>query len=187
MSLNQDQAQNSSRSFYLAHQRCIEERRLPDGQIQLLVIPAIVCAAFSIELGFKAIVLQSGGSVSGHKLKELFSALEAPTQQQIVSAVGVAEGEFNTSLAEASNAFVEWRYIYERESANANVEFLSKLSKATQDARYSLNKQKRINIRMSERDLKKIRAKAIEEGIPYQSLISMLIHKYNEGKVSIDR
>ena len=52
-------------------------------------------------------------------------------------------------------------------------------------ARYSLNKQKRINIRMSERDLKKIRAKAIEEGIPYQSLTSMLIHKYNEGKLSI--
>ncbi len=54
-------------------------------------------------------------------------------------------------------------------------------------ARYSLNKQKRINIRMNERDLRKIRAKAIEEGIPYQSLIAMLIHKYNEGKVSIDR
>lgn len=54
-------------------------------------------------------------------------------------------------------------------------------------ARYSLNKQKRINIRMSERDLTKIRAKAIEEGIPYQSLISMLIHKYNEGKVLINR
>jgi predicted DNA binding CopG/RHH family protein len=52
-------------------------------------------------------------------------------------------------------------------------------------ARYSLNKQRRINIRMTERDLKKIRAKAIEEGIPYQSLISMLIHKYNEGKVTI--
>jgi predicted DNA binding CopG/RHH family protein len=54
-------------------------------------------------------------------------------------------------------------------------------------ARYSLNKPKRINIRMNERDLRKIRAKAIEEGIPYQSLISMLIHKYNEGKVSINR
>ena len=53
-------------------------------------------------------------------------------------------------------------------------------------ARYSLNKQRRINIRMTERDLKKIRGKAIEEGIPYQSLISMLIHKYNEGKVSIN-
>jgi predicted DNA binding CopG/RHH family protein len=54
-------------------------------------------------------------------------------------------------------------------------------------ARYSLNKQKRINIRMTERDLRKIRAKAIEEGIPYQSLISRLIHKYNEGKVSVNR
>lgn len=54
-------------------------------------------------------------------------------------------------------------------------------------ARYSLSKRKRINIRMSERDLKKIQAKAIEEGIPYQSLISMLIHKYNEGKISFSR
>ena len=53
--------------------------------------------------------------------------------------------------------------------------------------RYSLSKRKRINIRMSERDLKKIQAKAIEEGIPYQSLISMLIHKYNEGKLSFNR
>lgn len=73
-----------------------------------------------------------------------------------------------------------------------NEEWVSDLSKKEKKqyeeyARYSLNKQKRINIRMSERDLKKIRAKAIEEGIPYQSLISMLIHKYNEGKVSINR
>ena len=52
-------------------------------------------------------------------------------------------------------------------------------------ARNSLTKQKRINIRMTERDLKKIQAKAIEEGLPYQSLISMLIHKYNEGKVTV--
>lgn len=52
-------------------------------------------------------------------------------------------------------------------------------------AQSSLAKQRRINIRMTERDLKKIQAKAIEEGLPYQSLISMLIHKYNEGRVSI--
>jgi len=69
-------------------------------------------------------------------------------------------------------------------------EWISDLSKKEKKryeayARTSLTKQKRINIRMTERDLKKIQAKAIEEGIPYQSLISMLIHKYNEGKVSI--
>ncbi len=71
-----------------------------------------------------------------------------------------------------------------------NEEWISDLTKKEKKqyeeyARYSLSKRKRINIRMSERDLKKIQAKAIEEGIPYQSLISMLIHKYNEGKVLI--
>lgn len=53
-------------------------------------------------------------------------------------------------------------------------------------ARNSLSKRNRINIRINERDLNKIKAKAIEEGIPYQSLISMLIHKYNEGKIKIN-
>jgi len=73
-----------------------------------------------------------------------------------------------------------------------NEEWISALTKKEKKqyeeyARYSLSKRKRINIRMSERDLKKIQAKAIEEGIPYQSLISMLIHKYNEGKISFNR
>ncbi len=52
-------------------------------------------------------------------------------------------------------------------------------------ARYSLKKERRINIRMTERDYKKIQARAIQEGIPYQSLISMLIHKFNENKLTI--
>ena len=72
-----------------------------------------------------------------------------------------------------------------------NEEWLSDLTtkekkKYEEYASYSLNKKKRINIRMNERDLKKIQAKAIEEGLPYQSLISMLIHKYNEGKITIN-
>jgi predicted DNA binding CopG/RHH family protein len=71
-----------------------------------------------------------------------------------------------------------------------NEEWVSDLPKKEKQkyeasARYSLNKQMRINIRMTERDLMKIRAKAIEEGIPYQSLITMLNNKYNEGKKSI--
>ncbi len=73
-----------------------------------------------------------------------------------------------------------------------NEEWVSDLTKKEKKryqeyARYSLSKQKRINIRMTERDLVKIQARAIEEGIPYQSLISMLIHKYNEGKVLIKK
>ena len=63
-------------------------------------------------------------------------------------------------------------------------DFNKKIKKQYEEyARYSLSKQKRINIRMTERDLDMIQAKAIHEGIPYQSLISMLIHKFNQGKV----
>jgi predicted DNA binding CopG/RHH family protein len=82
----------------------------------------------------------------------------------------------------------------ERELAESleNEEWTSDLTKKEKRryqeyARYSLSKQKRINIRMTERDLMKIQARAIEEGLPYQSLISMLIHKYNEGKVLIKK
>ncbi len=53
-------------------------------------------------------------------------------------------------------------------------------------ARSSLKKERRINIRMTERDFKKIQARAIQEGLPYQSLISMLIHKFNENKLTIN-
>ncbi|MDA3940216.1 MAG: antitoxin [Spirochaetia bacterium] len=53
-------------------------------------------------------------------------------------------------------------------------------------ARSSLKKERRINIRMTERDFKKIQVRAIQEGLPYQSLISMLIHKFNENKLTIN-
>ena len=46
-----------------------------------------------------------------------------------------------------------------------------------QIARNSLNKTKNINIRLSERDLYRLKAKAAEEGIPYQTLASSILHK----------
>lgn len=54
-------------------------------------------------------------------------------------------------------------------------------------AKSSLSKQKRINIRMTERDLKKIQVMALQEGLPYQSLISMLIHKFNQGEILFNK
>lgn len=46
-----------------------------------------------------------------------------------------------------------------------------------QIARHTLNKTRNINIRLSERDLHKLKAKAVEEGIPYQTLASSILHK----------
>jgi len=44
-------------------------------------------------------------------------------------------------------------------------------------ARNTLNKTKNINIRLSEKDLHKLKAKAVREGIPYQTLASSILHK----------
>lgn len=44
-------------------------------------------------------------------------------------------------------------------------------------AKNTFNKTRNINIRLSERDLYKLKAKAIEEGIPYQTLASSILHK----------
>jgi predicted DNA binding CopG/RHH family protein len=48
-------------------------------------------------------------------------------------------------------------------------------------ARNTLQKDKRINIRMSSKDLDRVRVIATQEGIPYQTLISSIIHKYVSG------
>ena len=44
-------------------------------------------------------------------------------------------------------------------------------------ARNTLNKTRNINLRLSERDLQKLKAKAVREGIPYQTLASSILHK----------
>lgn len=51
-------------------------------------------------------------------------------------------------------------------------------------AKYTLDKTKNINIRISERDLLQLKAKSIEEGIPYQTLAGSIIHKYTSGAPS---
>lgn len=44
-----------------------------------------------------------------------------------------------------------------------------------------LNKRKSINIRLLENDLQCIKTEAIREGIPYQTLIGSILHKYVQG------
>ena len=48
-----------------------------------------------------------------------------------------------------------------------------------QYARQTFSKPRSINIRLSERDLQKIRALAAEKGLPYQTFISSLLHQFS--------
>jgi predicted DNA binding CopG/RHH family protein len=48
-------------------------------------------------------------------------------------------------------------------------------------ARNTLRKDKRLNIRISERDLLELQRKAAREGLPYQTYVSSIIHKFISG------
>ena len=47
----------------------------------------------------------------------------------------------------------------------------------------TLAKDKRINIRLSSRDLEDVQTRAAEEGMPYQTLIASVLHKYVSGRL----
>lgn len=47
----------------------------------------------------------------------------------------------------------------------------------------TLTKDRRINIRLSSRDLQDIQMRAAEEGLPYQTLIASIVHKYASGRL----
>jgi predicted DNA binding CopG/RHH family protein len=59
----------------------------------------------------------------------------------------------------------------------------SEIARFAAIASASLAKNKRVNIRISSRDLDDIQAKAAEEAIPYQTLMASVLHKYVTGRL----
>ena len=65
-------------------------------------------------------------------------------------------------------------------------EWISKgenLDKYKEAAKQTFAKTHRINFRVSEKDFRGIQVKARKEGIPYQTLVSSVIHKYLNGQL----
>ena len=50
-------------------------------------------------------------------------------------------------------------------------------------AKNTLKKDKRVNLRMSSKDLEAIKTYAVEEGLPYQTLMSSVLHKFITGRL----
>jgi len=57
------------------------------------------------------------------------------------------------------------------------------LAKLKDAARATAIKDRRVNIPLSSRDLRDIQARALEEGVPYQTLIGSVLHKYVSGRL----
>jgi predicted DNA binding CopG/RHH family protein len=51
-------------------------------------------------------------------------------------------------------------------------------------ARATAIKDRRVNIRLSSGDLSDIQVKALQEGVPYQTLIASVLHKYVAGRLA---
>jgi predicted DNA binding CopG/RHH family protein len=60
----------------------------------------------------------------------------------------------------------------------------SELAQFKAAARATAIKDRRVNIRLSSGDLSDIQTKALEEGIPYQTLIASVLHKYGSGRLT---
>ena len=56
------------------------------------------------------------------------------------------------------------------------------LEKFKAAARATAIKDRRVNIRLSSIDLSDIRVRALQEGVPYQTLIASVLHKYVSGR-----
>ncbi len=66
---------------------------------------------------------------------------------------------------------------YEADEFVMSPDSKQEIAKAKATAKASLSKTRNVNIRLTERDLFKLRIKAQEEGLPYQTLMSSILHK----------
>ena len=76
---------------------------------------------------------------------------------------------------------------FERGELTAASEAQREMETAQHAARNTFNKTRRVNLRVTERDFNLAHARAREEGIPYQTLLSSVIHKYLSGRLTENR
>jgi predicted DNA binding CopG/RHH family protein len=72
---------------------------------------------------------------------------------------------------------------YERGELESVVTSEESLRRYRDYARATLTKKRRVNIRMSTVDLADIQARAAEEGVPYQTLMASVLHKFATGRL----
>ena len=88
--------------------------------------------------------------------------------------------DFDYSLDKEERALLE---AIERDGIKSASDASEKMKLAKEAALNTITqKRKAITIRLPERDLFRLKAQALRDGLPYQTLISSVLHKYIEGK-----
>lgn len=71
----------------------------------------------------------------------------------------------------------------ENENPGSIPDVTDKMAKIKSAVTTKYTKRKAINIKVLESDLEKLKSKALEEGMPYQTLLNSVLHKYITGKL----
>ena len=68
-----------------------------------------------------------------------------------------------------------------------NNEWISKgnIDKRKKELKSYIKKKKAISIRVNESDIYEIKKKALENGVPYQNLIQILLHQYAQNRINL--
>ena len=84
--------------------------------------------------------------------------------------------ELSTEEREILEAFEQGRLVRSEDASNTR-------ERHREYAEAMLRKDARINIRLPSKDLRGLQKRALAEGIPYQTLVASILHKYVEGRL----
>lgn len=74
---------------------------------------------------------------------------------------------------------------YERDEWKSVENVKQEIEKHREYARNTLKKNKRVNIRISSKDLEDLQVIALQEGLPYQTLMASILHKFVTGQLAV--
>lgn len=128
---------DQANSFYLCANLCRKESDSRPESAPLLSIPQIVNLAFACEVYLKTLLdFHKIGIGKKHKLNDLFDALPKDDQEfidiQLRSTYPFPDVWGRRMIDVEANAFVEWRYGYEKSRISCDIGYLIALSKALQ-------------------------------------------------------
>lgn len=141
--LSLEELLENASSFHQAALRCWSSDAAASIGPDTLVRPYLVNQGVSVELYFKAIILQQTGKFTkGRNLLQLFGALAPSSQSEIREGVKAGrqahttsfdDAEFDACLESVSEAFANWSYLYEQSSASLYLTFLMTLGDVVRD------------------------------------------------------
>lgn len=119
-------------SFHEAAMRCSQTVQNPDGSQSSPTSPMICCFAFAVELYLKSLLHES--NARGHDLAKLFGRLSSVDRRGMATRYEILTErklpQLRRDIDNMANAFVDWRYIYEKSSAKIPVHRLATITRS---------------------------------------------------------